>query len=182
LTLADFGHAIRHEPRTRTLLRWATAIGAAGTALGFWLMTTADIATGVGALVLGLACFAAHSAPDQTASSWFQKTPPEARSLRYTVNAIELIVVSEVSRRVYPWHVLEGYHDAPEAFLLWVNQRSFLILPKRAFKPEDVPTVAARFAHELGAPPGLPRYWSWLLVSGALAVGMLWLWNRVAPR
>ena len=182
LTLGDFAHAIRHEPRTRTLLRWATLIGAVGTALGIWLMTTADIATGVGSLVLGLSCFAAHNAPDQSASRWFQKTPREARSLRYTVNAEALIVVSDVSRGVYPFRSLEGYFQAPDSFLLWVDGRSFLIVPKRAFKPEDVPRLAARFEREVGAPPELSRYWTWLLISGGVGLGLLWLWNRLAPR
>jgi hypothetical protein len=182
LTLGDFAHAIRHEPRTRSLLRWATVIGTVGTALGIWLMTTPDVATGVGALVLGLSCFAAHNAPDQAASRWFQKTPREARSLRYTVNPEALIVVSDVSRGVYQFRSLEGYFQAPESFLLWVNRRSFLILPKRAFKPEDVPRVAERFEREVGAPPELPRYWTWLLLSGGVALGLLWLWNRLSPR
>jgi hypothetical protein len=57
-----------------------------------------------------------------------------------------------------------------------------LILPKRAFKPEDVPRVAARFEREVGAPPELPRYWSWLLLSGGAALALLWLWNRLSPR
>jgi hypothetical protein len=182
LTLADFTHAIRNEPRTHTLLRWATAIGAAGTALGLWLMTTADVAVGVGALVLGLSCFAAHNAPDHAASRWFEKTPREARSLRYTINAEALIVVSDASRRAYPWRSLEGYHQAPESFLLWVNSRSFLILPKRAFAPDDQAKIAERFEREVGAPPALPRYWSWLLLAGTAAVALLWLWNRVSPR
>jgi hypothetical protein len=182
LTLRDFAHAIRHEPRTRSLLRWATAIGATGTALGIWLLTIPDVATGVGSLVLGLSCFAAHNAPDHAASHWFRKTPPEARSLRYTVNPDELIVVSDVSRRTYPWHAFEAYYEAPEAFLLWVNQRSFLILPKRAFVPSDVAKIAERLTSEIGAPPALPRYWSWLLISGAVALALLWLWNRLAPR
>jgi hypothetical protein len=182
LTLSDFAHAIRHEPRTRTLLRWATTIGAAGTGLGIWLLATADVVPGASALVLGLSCFAAHNAPDQAASRWFQKTPREARSLRYTVSADELIVISDVSRRAYPWHTLEGYHEAPESFLLWVNQRSFLIVPKRAFAEQDVAKVAARLASEVGAPPELPRLWSWVLISGAAALLLLWLWNRLVPR
>jgi hypothetical protein len=182
LTLADFTHAIRNEPRTRTLLRWATAIGATGTALGLWLMTTEDVAVGVGALVLGLSCFAAHNAPDHAASRWFEKTPREARSLRYTINAEVLIVVSDAARHTYPWRSLEGYHPAPESFLLWVNSRSFLILPKRAFSPDDQVKLAERFEREVGAPPELPRYWSWLLLAGTAAVALLWLWNRVSPR
>jgi hypothetical protein len=182
LTLADFAHAIRNEPRTRTLLRWATAIGAAGTAIGIGLMTTTDVAVGVGALVLGLACFAAHNAPDHAASRWFEKTPREARSLRYTINAEALIVVSDASRRAYPLRSLEGYHQAPDSFLLWVNSRSFLILPKRAFGSDDQAKLAERFEREVGAPPELPRYGSWLLLSGAAALALLWLWNRVSPR
>ena len=182
LTLGDFAHAIRHEPRTRTLLRWATVIGCAGTGLGIWLMTTPDVAAGVGALVLGLSCFAAHNAPDQAASRWFQKTPREARTLRYTVNAEALIVVSDASQRAYPWRSLEGYHETPECFLLWVSSRSFLILPKRAFKADDVPRVAARFQREVGSPPQLPPFWSWLLLGAALAVALLYLWNQLSPR
>jgi hypothetical protein len=182
LTLSDFAHAIRNEPRTRTLLRWATAIGSTGTALGIWLMTTPDVAAGVGALVLGLSCFAAHNAPDQAASRWFQRTPREARSLRYTVNAEALIVVSDASQRAYPWRSLEGYHETPESFLLWVSSRSFLILPKRAFKSDDLARVAARFEREVGAPPQLPPFWSWLLLGAALAVALLYLWNQLSPR
>lgn len=157
-------------------------MGALGTALGIWLITTRDVATGVGALVLGLSCFAAHNAPDQAASRWFQRTPREARSLRYTVNPDALIVVSDVSRGVYPFRSLEGYFHAPEAFLLWVNSRSFVIVPKRAFKPEDVPKVATRLEREVGAPPALPSYWMWLLLAAGLALALLGLWNRLAPR
>jgi hypothetical protein len=182
LTLADFAHAIRNEPRTRTLLRWATAIGVAGTGLGIWLITTPDVVTGAGALVLGLSCFAAHNAPDHAAARWFRKTPPKARSLRYTVNAGELIVVSEASQHAYPWHAFEGYHEAPESFLLWINPSSFMIVPKRAFAPADVAKVKNRLAAEVGAPPELPRFWSWLLISGAAALAVLWIWNRLAPR
>lgn len=182
LTLADFAHAIRHEPRTRALLRWANLIGAAGTALGIWLITTQDVGTGVGALVLGLSCFAAHNAPDHAASRWYRKTPREARSLRYTVNRDSLIVVSDVSKGVYEFRRLEGYFQTAEAFLLWVDRRSFLIVPKRAFKPEDVPRLAALFAREVGEPPTLPRYWTWLLLSGGAALALLWLWNRLSPR
>jgi len=182
LRLGDFAHAIRNEPRTRMLLRWATVIGAVGTVLGIWLLTTEDVATGVGALVLGLSCFAAHNAPDQAASRWYQKTPREARSLRYTVNPDALIVVSDVSQGAYQFRSLEGYFQTSESFLLWVNSRSFLIVPKRAFKPEDVPRIAARLQREVGAPPELPRYWTWLLLSGAAALALLWLWNRLLPR
>jgi hypothetical protein len=182
LTLADFNSAIRNEPRTHTLLRWATVIGLSGTALGIWLSATSDVMLGVGSLVLGLSCLAAHGAPDQAASRWFAKTPPEARTLRYTITREALIVVSDVSRRSYPWRSLHGYHEAPESFLLWVNPRSFLILPKRAFGADDRTKIAERFGCEVGAPPELPRYWSGLLIAGAAALVLLWLWNRISPR
>ena len=182
LSLGDFTHAIRHEPRTRALLRWAMLVGSGGTLLGVWLMTTPHVAAGVGALVLGLSCFAAHNAPDHAAARWFQKTPREARSLRYTVNAQGLIVVSDLSQRAYPWRSLESYHQAPESFLLWVSHRSFLIVPKRAFGADDVPKIAARFEREVGPRPELPRFWSWLLLCAGLALSLLWLWNQLAPR
>ena len=91
-------------------------------------------------------------------------------------------MVTGISQRSYPWRSLEGYHQAPDAFLVWVTSRSFLILPKRAFDTEELPKVAARLEHEVGAPPGLPRFWSWLLVAIALVGAGLWLWNRLDPR
>jgi hypothetical protein len=45
-----------------------------------------------------------------------------------------------------------------------------------------VPKVAARLASEVGAPPELPPFWSWLLICGALALVLLWVWNRLSPR
>ncbi len=182
LSLADFSHAIQHEPLTRRLLRWGTAVGIVSTPLGVWLMTTPNFFPGLGAFVVGIGCFAAHGAPEQAAVRWFSRTPRKARSVRYTLNASGLIIVSDAARQVYPWHSLEGYHQAPDAFLVWVSSRSFLILPKRAFEAEELPKVAARLEREVGAPPQLPRYWSWLALGVGLTLGLLWLWNRLDPR
>lgn len=182
LSLADFTHAIAHEPRARRLLRGATVVGGVSTPLGLWLMTTPDVALGLGVFVLGVACFAAHNAPDQAAARWFSKTPRDARSVRYTLNASGLIVVSDAARTVYPWQSLEGFHQAPDSFLVWVSSRSFLVLPKRAFEGQDLAKIAARFERELGAPPALPRFWSWLAAGIALTLGLLWLWNHLDPR
>jgi len=182
LSLADFHHAIRHEPRTRQLLRWATRIGAVSTPLGIWLMTTSAFGTGLGVFVLGIACFAAHNAPEQAAARWFGKTPKPARSVRYTLNATGLIVVSDAAHQLYPWRSLEGYHQAPDAFLVWVSNRSFLVVPKRAFQPAELSRISARFEHEVGAPPSLPRFWTWLGLAVVLALALLAAWNHFDPR
>jgi hypothetical protein len=182
LSLADFTHAIRHEPRTRLLLRCASALGAVTLPLGVWLMTTPRFGTGLAVFVLGIACFAAHNAPEQAAARWFSKTPRQARSVRYTLSSSGLIVVSDAARQAYPWRALEGYHQAPEVFLVWVSLRSFLIVPKRAFERQQLPQIAARFERELGAPPQLPRFWLWLGLAIALALALLVAWNRLDPR
>jgi hypothetical protein len=182
LSLADFTHAIRHEPRTRVLLRSANALGVVATPLGVWLMTTPRFGTGLAVFVLGIACFAAHNAPDQAAARWFSKTPRAARSVRYTLSGSGFIVVSDAARQAYPWRALWGYHQAPEAFLLWVSSRSFLIVPKRAFESQQLPRIAARLEREVGAPPELPRFWAWLGLALALGLALLWLWNQLDPR
>lgn len=182
LSLADFTHAIRHEPRTRELLRWATRVGAVSLPLGIWLMTRSAFAEGLGLFVLGVACFAAHDVPEQAGARWFSKTPSEARSVRYTLGAAGLIVVSDAAHQVHAWHHLEGYHEAPEVFLIWVSSRSFLVVPKRAFAREQLPRVVARLESELGAPPALPPFWGRLALAAALAGVCLVLWNYLAPR
>jgi hypothetical protein len=182
LVLSDFSHAVRHEPRTQKLLRWATLLGAVATPLGIWLMTTRAFGAGLAVFLVGIACFAAHNAPDQAAARWFAKTPRQARSVRYTLNATGLIVVSDAARQAYSWRSLEGYHQAPEVFLLWVSSRSFLVVPKRAFEQQALPRIAERFERELGAPPELPRFWSWLALVVVAAVALLAVWNRLAPR
>lgn len=182
LVLDDFVHAIRHEPRTRVVLRWATLGGALSTPLGIWLLSASRLWPGLCALALGLACFAAHNAPEHAAARWYRQTPPRARLMRFTLNADELIVTSDVSSRVYRWASLYGQYQTSESFLVWIDARSFLILPKRAFEPQVLPRVAARLERELGGAPPLSGFWSLLLGCVALILGLLWLWNWAAPR
>jgi hypothetical protein len=182
LSLDDFTHAIRHEPRTRLTLRWACVAGAVSLPLGVWLMTTPAFGWGLGSFVLGVACFAAYNFPEQAAARWFAKTPREARSVRYTLSAAGLIVVSDAAHQSHAWRSLEGFYEAPAVFLVWVSSRSFLIVPKRAFAPEQLPRIAARFESEVGAPPALPPFWSWLALAIVLALTCLALWNHLAPR
>lgn len=182
LVLDDFVVAIRHEPRTRVVLRWATLGGALCTPLGIWLLSASRLWPGVCALALGLACFAAHDAPEHAAARWYRQTPPRARSMRFTLNADALIVTSDLSSRAYGWRSLLGQHQTAEAFLVWIDARAFLILPKRAFQPEELPRVAARLERELGGAPPLSPFWPLLLGCVALIVTLLWLWNWAAPR
>jgi hypothetical protein len=138
---------------------------------------------GLGLVAFGLVCFAAHQAPDHIAERWFAKTPSAARSVRYTLSPRELIVASDVSQQAYGWRSVVGYHEAPEVLLIWVSFQLFLIVPKRAFSSEDLPRVlAALQRQELGGPPELPRFWSWLLLAAVLGALGLMLWNRLSPR
>jgi hypothetical protein len=182
LVVADFIHAIRHEPRTRTLIRWATWAGSALVPLGAWLLTTPRTLLGGVLLACGIACFATHNAPEHAGTRWFQRVPRQARSARFTVNSRALIVVSDLAPRAYPWRDLQGFLETPQALLVWVDDRTFLIVPKRAFNGRDLPRVIDRLARELGAPPDLPRYWSWLLAATGLVMVLLWLWNHFDPR
>ena len=75
-----------------------------------------------------------------------------------------------------------GQYQTSESFLVWIDARSFLILPKRAFEPQVLPRVAARLERELGGAPPLSGFWSLLLGCVALILGLLWLWNWAAPR
>ena len=182
LELADFVHAVRHEPRTRELIQLATGIGAAACVSGMWLMTTPDYRSGVLLFAVGVVCFAAHNAPEHIAQRWFAKTPRGARDLRYTLNPQGLIVASELSQQSYAWTTLQGYRQAPDCLLVWVSSQLFIIIPKRAFKGPELPQVIERFEREVGAPPASPRFWSWLLLGVMLTLAGLWLWNRLAPR
>jgi hypothetical protein len=182
LTRGDFVHAIEHEPRTRALLRWATGIGVLTLGWGVWLLSGRETLAGAIACVFGISCFIAHQAPEHAAARWFDKTPPRARLLKITLNPAALLVVSELSHNAYPWRSLDGYHEAPDSFLVWVSSKTFLILPKRAFAAEDLPKVVARFELEVGAPPRLPPYWGWLFGAIVLVLGLLWAWNRLDPR
>lgn len=182
LGLADYVHAVRHEPRTQSLIRFATWLGVFACGLGITLMSTGRSATGLGVFVFGVLCFAAHNAPEQIAQRWFQRTPRQARHVKYTLSSHGLIVASDAARQLYPWTSLQGFSQAPEVFLVWVSARLFLVVPRRAFQADELPRVVERFAQLVGAPPALPRFWSWLGVAVLVAAGALLLWNRLAPR
>lgn len=183
LELRDFVHAIRNEPRTRGLIRSATVVAVLSCAGGLWLMNGPRSVAGLALVAFGLVCFAAHQAPDHIAQRWFEKTPTAARNVRYTINPRELIVASDVSQQAYGWRSIVGYHEAPDVLLIWVSVQLFLIVPKRAFSTDDLPRVLAELERqELGGPPELPRFWSWLLLAAALGGIGLVLWNRLSPR
>jgi hypothetical protein len=183
LGLGDFVHAIQHEPRTRGLIRLATVVAVLSCSVGLWLMNGPRAVAGLALVAFGLVCFATHQAPDHIAQRWFEKTPPAARSVRYTITPRELIVASDVAQQAYAWRSIVGYHEAPEALLIWVSVQLFLIVPKRAFSAEDLTRLLTELERqELGGPPELPRFWSWLLLAAALGGLGLILWNRLSPR
>jgi YcxB-like protein len=182
LTLQDFVHAVKNEPRTAGLVRLATLLGALACPIGLWLLSTSAYRSGWGLLAFGMSCFAAHGAPEHIAQRWFAKTPEQARNPRYTLTPQGLIVVSELSRQQYAWPELYGFQIVPEALLVWVSARLFLIIPKRAFSPDALPRVIDQLERQVGAPPPLPRFWSWLFLAIALTALALWLWNRLNPR
>lgn len=183
LTVDDFTRAISDEPRTRALVRGATVAGTGACAAGLALVAgPRDVAGGL-LLATGFLCFAAHQAPEHLARRWYERMPRAARTQRYTLNSRELIVSSEASRSSYAWPSVLGCHETPEAFLIWVNARFFLIVPKRAFSESDLARVSRRLREEnLGGPPPALRLWLWLLVAAIVGFALLWLWNYVAPR
>ena len=182
LGLDDFANAVRHEPRTRQLIRLATALGLVALPTGLWLLSSGRTRLGLLGCGLGLLGFAAYHLPDQIARRWFARTPPAARHVRYTLNARGLIISSELSRELHGYGQLYGYQQVPDSFLIWVSASLFVILPKRAFAADDLPRISARLEQELGAPPLLPRFWRWLALAGLLAALLLGLWNRLSPR
>ena len=182
LGLEDFTRAVRQEPRTRQLVALAMGSGVAGVALGAGLIAAAHARAGVSVVGLGLACFVAYNVPDQIAGRWFARTPPAARLVKYTLSAQGLIIASEASRELHEWTALHGYHELPDSFLIWVSAKLFLILPKRAFAAADLARVRERLEQRLGAPPALPRFWSWFGLAALLALLALALWNWLSPR
>ena len=182
LGLEDFAHAIRHEPRTLALMRLSMGCGVAAAVAGAGLTRTSHARAGWVLLGLGLACFAAYHLPDRIAQRWFARTPPGARLVKYTLGAQGLIVASELSRELHPWSKLEGFRQVPDSFLIWVSSKLFVIVPKRAFSPADLPRVVAQLEQRIGAPPALPRFWSTLGIAIVLAAAGLGLWNWLSPR
>ncbi len=175
-------HAVKNEPRTAGLVRLATLLGALSCPAGLWLLSSSGARSGWVLLGLGMSCFAAHGAPEHIAQRWFAKTPEQARKPQYTLNPQGLIVVSDLSRQVYGWPELYGFQVVPEALLVWVSARLFLIIPKRAFSAHDLPRVIEQLERQVGAPPPLPRFWTWLFLAVALITLGLWLWDRLSPR
>ena len=182
LGLEDFALAVRQEPRTRRLLMLAMALGAAAVGAGLVLISRGRGRLGALVCGLGLACFAAYHVPDQIARRWFVRTPPAARLVKYTLGAQGLIVASEASRELHEWSRLYGYQQVPDSFLIWVSAKLFLIVPKRAFAAADLARVTERLEQQLGEPPHLPRFWSWLGLAVLGALLGLALWNRLSPR
>jgi hypothetical protein len=182
LGLDDFANAVRQEPRTRLLVRLATALGALALPAGLWLISRGQARLGALGCGLGLLGFAAYHLPDQIARRWFAHTPPAARQVKYTLGTLGLIIASELSRELHDYRRLYGYQQVPDSFLIWTTARLFVIVPKRAFAPGDLPRVSARLEQQLGAPPLLPPFWRWLALAVLLAALLLALWNRLAPR
>jgi hypothetical protein len=145
-------------------------------------MTTRHVASGVALCVLGGLGVAAHHAPEHIASRWFSKTPPEARNLRITVGPQGLIVASDVSQRLYPWPSLEGFVAGPDSLLVWVSDKLFLVLPRRAFGSDELQAVIQQFEQRVGPPPSLPPFWARLALTLVVAISALLLWNSLAPR
>jgi len=163
-------------------MRLAVGCGAAAGVAGVWLVRTGHARAGWLLLGLGLACFAAYHLPDRIAQSWFARTPPKARLVKYTLGAQGLIVASELSPELHPWSKLEGFVEVPNSFLIWVSSKLFVIVPKRAFAPADLPRVVAQLEQRIGAPPALPRFWSILGIAIVIAAAGLGLWNWLSPR
>lgn len=182
LTLADFAQAVRHEPRTRRLIRTATWIGATSFALGVALSGARRGQLGLVLCVLGALCFAAYNAPDHIAQRWFSRNPREALAARYTVSPQGLIVSTSVSRVLHDWTELHGFIEAPDVFLIWVSPTLFLVVPKRAFAAEERAAVARMLQAQLGPPPTQPRFLSWLVLAALLGALALALWNWASPR
>jgi hypothetical protein len=182
LGLDDFARAVRQEPRTRQLVQLATVLGALALPAGLWLLSSGRTRLGALGCGLGLLGFAAYHLPDQIARRWFAHTPPAARLVKYTLSERGLIVSSELSRQLHAYERLYGYQQVPDSFLIWISARLFVIVPKRAFAPDDVVRVSARLEQSLGAPPLLPRFWRWLALALLLAVLLLALWNTLSPR
>lgn len=182
LTLADFCDAVRHEPRTRRFVRLATVAGLALGALGVTRLEASHTTQGFALLGLGMLAMLAHNAPEHIASRWYARTPAKARALRYTLSPRGLVVVSELSNAFHAWESLYGFSEGPYTFLVWLDSRVFVIIPKRAFSPADTARAAALLRAHVGDKPSDAIAWLPLLVAlgaGALAYA---LWSWLSPR
>jgi hypothetical protein len=181
LSLSDFQDAVTHEPRTRRFVHVALGLGVCAGAAGVALLSQKRSVQGVALLALGFAATLAYNVPEVVAGRWFSKTPPQARAVKYTLNPQGLVVVSEAAKRFHPWAELEGLSEGPATFLVWVDDKRYLVIPKRAFATPDVERAAKLFRSHLAAPrkarPAVPL---WLVA--ALGLALLLLWNWLSPR
>lgn len=182
LTLADFSHAIAHEPRTRRFVRAALALGLCLAGAGVTLLALHR--TLQGAVLLGLGLFAtiAYNAPEHIASRWYQRTPPKARAVKYTLNPQGLVIVSELSKEFYPWAKLYALGEAPDTFMIWRDEKLFVVMPKRAFAPDDVARASKLLSARLGEKQKDPRPLVPIWLVALLGVLALLLWNWLFPR
>jgi YcxB-like protein len=182
LTLADFSHAIAHEPRTRRFVRAALALGLCLAGVGVVLLSRHRTLQGAVLLGLGLFAMVGYNAPEHIASRWYQRTPPKARSVKYTLNPQGLVIVSELSKEFHPWAKLQAVGEAPDTFMIWLDEKVFVVMPKRAFSAADVARVSALLFARLGAKQRDPRPLIPIWLVALLGVVALLLWNWLFPR
>jgi YcxB-like protein len=182
LTLADFSHAIAHEPRTRRFVQIGLGIGLCLGGGGVVLLARHRTLQGGALLALGLFAMLAYNAPEHIAGRWYAKTPPKARALKYTLNPQGLVVVSELSLEFHPWVKLYGLSEAPETFMVWLDEKVFIVLPKRAFAAGDVERARALLRSRLGEKQRSPRPLVPLWLVALLGVAALLVWNWLWPR
>lgn len=182
LTLADFSHAIAHEPRTRRFVRAALGLGLGLAAIGVLLLARHRTLQGAVLLGLGLFAMVAYNAPEHIAGRWYQRTPPKARAVKYTVGPQGLVIVSELSKEFHPWNKLHAVGEAPDTFMIWLDEKLFVVVPKRAFAPDDVARVSKLLLSRLGAKQREPRPLLPLWLVAVLGAAALLLWNWLFPR
>jgi hypothetical protein len=182
LTLADYTHAIAHEPRTRRFINIALGLGLCLAGLGVALLARHRTLQGAALLLLGLFSTVAHNAPEHIAGRWYAKTPPKARSVKYTLNPQGLVIVSELSKEFQPWVKLQGLSEAPETFMVWLDEKVFVIIPKRAFSGADVARASELLRSRLGEKQRDPRPLIPLWLVALLGLAALLLWNWLWPR
>jgi YcxB-like protein len=182
LTLADFTDAISHEPRTRRFVRIALGIGLCLGIAGVALL--ARQRTLQGAALLGLSLFStlAYNAPEQIAGRWYAKTPPNARAVKLTLNPQGLVVVSDIGKQFQPWVKLHGVSEAPDTFMVWLDEKMFVVIPKRAFAAGDLERASRLLHARLGEKQRDPRPFLPLWAVALLGVALLLLWNWLWPR
>jgi hypothetical protein len=182
LTLADFSHAIAHEPRTRRFVRAALGLGLCLAATGVILLARQRTLQGAVLLGLGLFSTVAYNAPEHIASRWYQRTPAKARAVKYTLSPQGLVIVSELSKEFHPWTELHALGEAPDTFMIWIDEKLFVVVPKRAFAPDDVGRASKLLLSRLGEKQRDPRPLLPLWLVAVLGAAALLLWNWLFPR